>query len=113
MNILKKMVTIIDKKATIKNVLGEETFIFTWNNPSTEENLKAFENRNVHTLQDNISEVKYNAINIFSEAGYKKVGEAKPIKKFGQDENVIVVSYSKDDYMAKKHKKLFSFFSKF
>ena len=90
MNILKKMVTIIDKKATIKNVLGEETFIFTWNNPSTEENLKAFENRNACSLPKELREflLTSNGATLFKseyeDDGYKLLS-IEDIEKITQD----------------------------
>ncbi|MCQ2978272.1 MAG: hypothetical protein MJ245_00545 [Clostridia bacterium] len=76
---------------------------------------EAFVNRNMSSLSDKIPEQRFDQIELFKKAGYKKVGDYSTIKRFGMDEKLVIVSYSKEDYLINnqiKKNKLLSFFVK-
>ena len=52
MNILKELMKKASKKATVKSLLGEETFCFLWNAPARNEDIESFECRNKCNLPD-------------------------------------------------------------
>lgn len=80
MNILKELKDRVNKKVILKTIFGEETFYFTWNEPTTLDSIEDFENRNKCSLPDVYREfllISNGAIIFKSECeddGYKLLG---------------------------------------
>ena len=83
MNILKELVKTVTEKVKIKSVLGEETYCFMWNTPTTVEDIHAFEKRNECCLPDAYKEflLSSNGAIIYKseyeDDGYKLLGLEK------------------------------------